>query len=1299
MNCPRCKGNNLDNLINCQKCGLKLKVTCPRCKSLNPIGKEKCFKCNLRLITFCSNCKAPNHPTSKNCRKCSQQLLKQCGKCKAINPIRNTNCFKCSEYLAQGESQPKDNINDKLSESKHLGSIAEDDSQGRLNVRPSTIQSIDPTHPTPIVEVEKSLDDYAVIYVELINLAAIKSKLGQGDVLQKIMNKFYQLLSIESKRCSEKLEKINNQLLSIKFRNCRSIKSSSTNALISAQNILRELDNLNYVIRKNFSLKLKIKIGAVISKEHSDREFAKHERAIGATNDIIVNKDLFKLAFNKFDFEKIGPIIANDEMVTFYKLKYDLSMPVQQANELDTELEKNKKEEMPGNKAVRSKKKKSQDEETLSKKVSNANNRQALEQSKTSEFPDNIKALSQEEIYNTIVNMVVNGQSGNLVNIAAPDGSGKTTIMNSLCQHFSSQQIIWMMGQCSSVNQFVPFACISDLLKTLFSLPVLTFNVQDSKKQVLKSLDLIGIKNKQVEKTLFRLLFQEDLNSNIYEVWDNLNDVYECLNTIISSLNVKSRIVIFIDDFEFIDKASMDYFKYLFDNSFLNQGNNVIINHLPGISINKFFNSFKVTEKITSINLKPLSPQEMEKLAVTTLNGQDILPAKVKTQIFSNAKGSPVYMEQALWLLYQNQTIYNDNGILKFNSSSNFLLPDTSDALTQLVISKITTISPELLNLVSLAAILGQKFIPGVLLLVSGMESDKFNGLLELLFTNGIFIQLDANNIAFKHKILWKTVFEKSFTPEQKINAHKTVLETLKKYTKINSCNLAIHAELGGDFQEAAGHWSESSTEALSVGDIKAYSLAQERILLLVDLINNIEPSEKETIKLNISEQLGKINYLENPQDGVKYLSHAITQSEKSDNIIKTIELSGFLAKAWELLGKPFDAVECVDKVINNIDKNQYQTEVMLLNYSKLESLFSLGRLEETCIIAKNAIIPILNVMLSKQQSFGTLSYNELVYILFDAELILARALAFQGNKECILVAESLINKSSEFGYSDFVAQARIVIELFYILQGKVNTLNIALEHLSEITPTIREGNFVKMHWDFINLVYSVLTGNYELSKKISHLVISAASFHKNHNIQSLSKLLTAKMLKESDNKEQAKALLYEVLNYCSENKMATEALLGWYFIAEQEMEDGNTNQACNIAEKALEIAKKPDIQNHLFEILLQKLLAEIKITKGDFEMAQVYIKGALDSAKSLELFSLESQLLLTYGKMYQELAAPESGNNENKESNIRLAYSYHKKALEIAGKIENNYLQTKIDKEITNLNILSNLSGIGFQN
>jgi ATP/maltotriose-dependent transcriptional regulator MalT len=282
--------------------------------------------------------------------------------------------------------------------------------------------------------------------------------------------------------------------------------------------------------------------------------------------------------------------------------------------------------------------------------------------------------------------------------------------------------------------------------------------------------------------------------------------------------------------------------------------------------------------------------------------------------------------------------------------------------------------------------------------------------------------------------------------------------------------------------------------------------------------------------------------------------------------------------------------------------------------------------------------------------------------------------------------------KASELEQTEIEIQAKLIEALYKTLQGETNSANAILEYLKPLVFQMPDNSKVKLNWGFANLLSSIFNGDFEAAKSIIHRVLTIAEKSKDYNILAIARLLEGKIYKEEHDFEKAKKIYSDLLLYCSEKKLATGALLGWYLYAEIEIAETNIENAQVIAGRALEIVEKAGMNNHFLIILLQRQLGEIQIIKGDFEAARMYVEQALMAARKLDLYLLQSKLFLTYGKIFQEIAAI---SGEDKQKNANLAHEYFMESLDIAQNLENEHMIIQIETEFTNLSTFCQLSGI----
>lgn len=700
--------------------------------------------------------------------------------------------------------------------------------------------------------------------------------------------------------------------------------------------------------------------------------------------------------------------------------------------------------------------------------------------------------------------------------------------------------------------------------------------------------------------------------------------------------------------------------------------------------------SLGIDNRIFTIKLLPLQNEEVLKAMTAMLNGQDIIPTKLKNRIVEKSKGLPLYVEQVFWILYNSAAIIRDGDLYKFNPEASAIdLPDSTEELLQIRLSQINTLSPSAFNILLATSLFGYKFLHSFAQNLINIKPEEFAHLFQTLGSMGIYVQADKNNIGFKHKLIWDACYQALMSSPQKSEYYNQAYNLLKNYTKSPAAMLALVAENANQSGEALNQWNVSSQESILLGDVETYINSQHRVLALIDVLNI---PEKEAVKNNIFEQLGIMNYEIKPEEASKYLSNVIVQAEKDNNIAKIIDLSGYLSRSCELLGNYAGSVECSDKALSLINKQEMPLEFALLSYSKLEPLVNLGKLEEAIILASHDVLPILINAFENKETLADLSIKELAFIMLESELLLAKALVFQGNKAALHTLQSVASKAVDLEMINIEAEARLLESIFKTIQGDTKSTTAMLEYLKTIIPKVKNKSSIKLYWSISNLLLKLIDGNADEVNNIAFTVLAIAQEIRDYNIQALAKYVIGKLLKDARTFDNANTMYNDTIQYSSEYRLATAALVGWYLIADIRLTQGDFENGITIALKALDIASKPNINNHLFKALLNKVIAEIYIAKGDFDNFKIYIEQAIDIAITMELYFLATKLYESYGKAYQEFAVT---LKDDRKANAANAHSLYVMALQNAEKIDNEKLITEVNKDITDLDTFCQLSGI----
>ncbi len=1303
MKCPRCGELNEIKNIKCLKCELSLKVICPRCKTLNPLGESMCLNCKLTLVHFCPKCKSANKPSAKNCRKCSFDFIPPCKQCNTPNPHDKQVCSKCSAPLIKEtkETPPPPAVQPMPQPTPPPSQAQAQRADQRPVLRDSGTRTKTPAQ--QVQQKPQDLPKYPILTVELINISVLKTKISNPEIVQKILKRFYKPVLAEAKVNGEKAIRINEQIVGIEYDSPKILKQSSYIAVNSAKNILKDINELNFELNQKLKIKLKVKIGITLKTQNNKSEICITERSAANANDIIASADIYNQIFNICSFEKIQSVATKSKEL------YKVVDPLEENEPLIEPIS-----EGSGEIAINNLQELEQD--TI---IAKGNLQETAELSSTDQVDTKnedwsndgpVSLLIEEndatngEIYNFLSQVLTNSeeeQSGLIININGPDGSGKTGVIVSVKQALEEQAIqeekqpiLWIKGQCD--NKPLPYAYFQDLFKSTLNLPILNTDTEQLKQQIAELVEKIGINDENLLNVLYMLILNDEDYSVGEELFQNSQIIKSAIIEVIKTLARQRKIVLVIEDFDYIDEDSFECIKMLISDGFLQNKNFIITTYSSELNLSKYFRPYLVGNNVVKLNLKPMDDETLVNMITGLFNGQEVIPVNVRKMIVKHSKGLPLYVDQVLYLLFQKGVIQNtDNGLKFCPQNLNFDLPDSIDQVITIRLSLLVNEAPDIKKVLLCASLFGIKFMPAAIQHMVGIQQQRFYELIEALKESGIFVPTgDEYHLEFKHKLIWNLIYNQGFNEKEDSGAyHQKMLEILSNINGVSMVKLAFHLELSGNLAEALDYWYKASDEAGRLGALSCFTACQSRILRLVDAL---DLEDKEERKLHINELLGsRINNYINPVLAQQFLYDAVIEREKRQDYIQMIDLSGHLSRCCEISGSYYKVIDIADKAISKISKYELPLEFALLHYSKLISLLNLGRYEEIISVARHEVLPVIDEYLSKNTSIPGIPVQELAGLKLHTELILTEALTLQGNnKEAKIITSSLISKllASEPADKDILIKAQLIDSINKILRGEIIEVKTIIDNFDQEAPNLRDANYLKIYRDLIHLVICMLEGKFDETDEIASNLLILTDLYNEHSLQSVIKVLIGKAYKEKGNFRKAKQIFREELEFCSENKLTIGALLGWYFSAENKVLESEIDQAMDVASKALEVAQTSDKNNFIMSILLQKLIAEIYIIKGDFESAQIYMERSFEVAHDNELYLLLAYVFMTNAKLHHEMA---TATQDNKLENVQKAYKYYSDASNIALKCQNDYLNEIINKELNQLNTFCQLSGI----
>ena len=680
------------------------------------------------------------------------------------------------------------------------------------------------------------------------------------------------------------------------------------------------------------------------------------------------------------------------------------------------------------------------------------------------------------------------------------------------------------------------------------------------------------------------------------------------------------------------------------------------------------------------IALKTFDKNQTNSFIQQFIPAETSLPGEIKLQLFENSSGNAAVLEQMV------------NFLIDYENKNKTYPPAVPKTFREIIEARMNLLKQDNLmafQVLSATAILGIKFYPTLLKEIFDNSEEEILTILELLQKSGFIIQSNEFAYTFKNSMVWSGILELIKKDEHFTTIAEKAFEVYSKYTLSATSMLAVIAQHLDQKLTAFNIWTENIKIASYIGDTNLYIISQKQGLTLID---NLETVDVALIKGNIYERLGKLLAKSNPKEALEYLPTAIANARGKDDVFKEIELTGYLANCCISLGDYFATIECIDTVIERID-DQFDLEIAMLKSRKLDALLNIGNSGQIINLADNEIMPVFEKYINAKPH-KNISIQSLYGAWLKTYLTLANALVFQGNNRSFEVLATLFDLFQKNNFDDqlFICKAKLSLAFANTIKGDVEASESILEEIIKLYKTDIMDNEAISRWNLINILNNFTHKKYTGLREELFQVVTFANNVNDNFTKNILKTLLGKIFKDEENAKQAVQIYGEQITYFAKEKNAMGALLTWYLIAEADLIIEGPEKSLEVAQKALDVAQSPKINNYLFIALYNKIIAEAYMAKSDYESAKVYIEKAIMVARKFELLDLLSKLYLLYGKYLQDIALVKS---DSQVDYVMGASNMYKKALLISQTIKNEYLTKKVEKAKAVLNSFCQLNGI----
>lgn len=864
-----------------------------------------------------------------------------------------------------------------------------------------------------------------------------------------------------------------------------------------------------------------------------------------------------------------------------------------------------------------------------------------------------------------------------IVAISGESGIGKNLVIKFVAKELEKTGLIWVSGKCSNYTKLTPFGYFQDLFLTLFNLNnfCIDLNALKNESQKFFKQEFSDLSNEEIAEFI-NFLYPEKYGE-FKNIHTNKERLFGILKKIFYTIALNMKGVIVVNNFDYIDNMSREFINELLSVPEVFKNITFVLSfEEPKSARVCITHPILNDESYVDITIAPYSVDQLAPMFNKYKNND--LNVEQRNMITNYADGNPAVFEQYINLVADRK---------RFGLP--FLVPKSFEGVVSDRLGCLKSENHLAYKTLVALVLLGYKSNPVILNTFNNFDLEQLDSLLEALVKLNYIVQVNASTYEFKSFKLWKVLLEKVKLDE---SIYKDVAEQLFGLLQnYNLSSLSVLNRISEDMgytQQYLTVWTTIVQLASYVGDIDLFILAQKQIL---EIVENNKINNSETIKKNIYVQSGKLLEKINPKEGLEFLTNAIKTGLLGK--YEEIELLGYIASCAMKTDNYYGVLECVEDVLNKLD-NPRSIEYALVKSRKLKALNKIGNLGEVVNLAENEIIPVIENALSKNSSsFKMVSELEVfeswIYTLYE----LVKALTRQGNCRVFRVVSELfkILEANNIQDKEFACNLQLELALANTIRGEIFMSNKILNDIFEIYENSEVINsFVVSRLNLISILNKFFTDRDKIDVDELFKIATFADNIDDRFTKNIAKLLLGKVVLDTVSVQNAINIYTKQLEYFANEKNSIGVLLGWYLTAEATVLV-NKQQALDIAQKALGIAQKPEICNHYFALLFNKLICKIYSSNKDFDSARIYLDRALTIAKGYELKYQLAKLYMMSGNCIKETIV----GAEDAQEKLMEMKSLFNKVEAINSELDIMSLAKEIIQKNNELDMLSKAYGI----
>lgn len=423
---------------------------------------------------------------------------------------------------------------------------------------------------------------------------------------------------------------------------------------------------------------------------------------------------------------------------------------------------------------------------------------------------------------------VAASRQGAVALILGEPGIGKSRLISELRLRAAEEgSFSWAEGRCLSFGRGMPYHLLLDLLRSLLEVTATsdTEELQSALEQRMPEVD--AAKRSEVRTYLARLLGLP-ISARELAALGPLSEtgrhegLVKSLNTFLSSIGRERALVLVCEDVHWADRSSIDVLRSMM----------ATVAELPALLIltsrpepdspvgePAAAASAALGSRFREIWLAPLSQEESRSMVAQLLEIES-LPSATRTLILEKSEGNPLFVEEVIRMLMEQQAIVRVEN--KWISNREFMWRELPTTLNGLLLARVDRLSEDSKRLARVASVIGRRFDDSILSEVLKATNGFVNvesGLRELVSFDLVLPPEPGEGLySFRHALIEEAVYE-SILLRDRVRLHAAVGDALEGSYRAGldewASVIALHLERAGDLRRSADYLVRAGANAL----------------------------------------------------------------------------------------------------------------------------------------------------------------------------------------------------------------------------------------------------------------------------------------------------------------------------------------------------------------------------------------------------------------------------------------------------------------------------------------------------